>query len=173
MFRVETRGGASVVWRQSETAADEPTGSYAPRGKWSAGGRGFRSRAYAHVSEGAASGTDSLTATGITTGQPTLGAPTLAQIHSLSATGITTGQPTLGSPALGVGSGAVDLVALGFITGVPLLGSPAMGQIHVLGSTGITTGVPTVGSATNTTESSVLGSRVGTKKSDYPVRRRP
>jgi hypothetical protein len=149
MFRVETRGGASVVWRQAETSVDEPTGSYAPRGKWSAGGRGFRSRAYAHVSEGAASGTNSLT-----------------------ATGITTGQPTLGSPALGAGSGTVDLVALGFITGVPSLGSPAMGQINVLGATGITTGVPTVGSATNTTESSVLGSRVGTKTSDYPVRRR-
>jgi hypothetical protein len=112
MFRVETRGGASVVWRQAETSVDEPTGSYAPRGKWFAGGRGFRSRAYAHVSEGAASGTDSLTATGITTGQPTLGTPSLGQIHSFSATGITTGVPTLGTPYITSGTGEVVLGSL-------------------------------------------------------------
>lgn len=172
MYRVETTGGsAAVAWRQSEAAPVVLT--MKRRSPWSiATAAPSHAAAYGHVSEGAASGTDSLTATGFTTGQPTLGTPSLGQIHSLSATGITTGQPAPGSPVLGVSSGTVDLVALGFVTGVPSLGSPAMGQIHVLGATGITTGVPAVGSATNTTESSVLGSRAGTKKSDYPVRRR-
>jgi hypothetical protein len=46
-------------------------------------------------------GTDNLTATGITTGTPTLGAPSLAQIHALLALDLDGGTPVLDAPALG------------------------------------------------------------------------
>lgn len=65
MFRIESRGGA-IVWRQGDVASappPAPTGGYAPRGKWSAGGRGVRARGYSHVSEGASTGNQTLTAT--------------------------------------------------------------------------------------------------------------
>jgi len=148
MFLIQSRGGGSVAWRQAETVlVDEPTGSYAPRGKWSAGGRGFRARAYSHVSEGASSGA-----------------------NNLSATGITTGEPTLGSPVLDGTPGAVDLLGVGTTTGAPTLGNPAIGQTHVLAAVGITTGAPVVGIAPPSGGPAVLGSLRGTKKRNYPQR---
>ena len=74
--------------------------------------------------EAAASGTDNLTATGITTGSPTLSSPALTQLHALLAVGLSTGTPTLGSPAL---TQLHALLALGISTDLPSLGSPALG----------------------------------------------
>ena len=144
-------------------------------------------------SEGSGGGTDSLTATGITTGQPTLGSPAIGQRHALTASGVTTGQPTLGSPSIGqrhvlsvvgittgqpaIGSptlngvpGAVDILAVGIATAAPTLGTPALGQRHVLAAVGITTGAPVVGNAPPAAGPAVLGSLSGTKKRSYPQR---
>jgi hypothetical protein len=192
MFRIESRGRA-VVWRQAETAPPSSTGTFAPRGKWSVVGRGFRARAYSHVSEGASSGTNNLSATGITTGQPTLGAPVIGQIQALAPDAITTGQPTLGLPAIGqihlvvaigltaglptLGApvldgtpGAVDLLGVGTTTGAPTLGTPSIGQAHVLAAVGITTGAPVVGVAPPSGGPAVLGSLRGTVRKSYPQR---
>ena len=172
MFRIESRGGA-IVWRQGDIPSappPAPTGSYAPRGKWTAGGRGSRARAYSHVSEGASSGTNSLTANDLTTGQPTLDSPVIGQNHALAATGITTGQPTLDSPVLNGTAGSVSLVANSISTGAPTLGAPTLGQIHILVASGITTGAPTVGIAPTSVPAVVLGSLVGTVQTGYPRR---
>lgn len=192
MFRIESRGRA-VVWRQEETAPPSSTGTFAPRGKWSVVGRGFRARAYSHVSEGASSGANNLSATGITTGEPTLGTPVIGQIQSLAPDAITTGQPTLGLPAIGqihfvvaselaagqpsIGSpvldgtpGAVDLLGVGTTTGAPTLGNSAIGQTHALSAVGITTGAPVVGVAPPSGGPAVLGSLRGTKNRNYPQR---
>lgn len=91
---------------------------------------------------GAASG-DNLTATGVDTGTPSVGSPTIGQVHVLTATGVATGTPSVGSPSLGQ---AHNLTATGVATGSPSVGSPAVGQVHVLTATGIATGTPSVGS---------------------------
>ena len=44
--------------------------------------------------------TYNLLADSISTGSPTLGTPSIGQVHVLAASGITTGAPTLGTPAL-------------------------------------------------------------------------
>lgn len=115
-----------------------------------------------------ATGTDSLTATGVATGAPSVGSPALGQIHALAATGVATAAPSVDSPALGqihaltatgvatgtpsVGSPALDaaggtdaLTATGVASGAPTVGTPALGQAHALTATGIATGAPAVG----------------------------
>lgn len=89
------------------------------------------------------SGTDSVTPTGVDTDAPTVGTPSVGQVHALTATGVDTGAPTVGSPAAGQ---AHALTATGVDTGAPTAGTPAVGQVHVLVATGIATGAPTVGS---------------------------
>jgi hypothetical protein len=89
------------------------------------------------------SGTNAVTATGVDTGAPTVGTPSVGQVHALTATGVDTGAPTVGSPAAGQ---AHALTATGVATGAPTVGTPAVGQVHVLVATGIATGAPTVGS---------------------------
>lgn len=83
----------------------------------------------------------SLTATGIATSAPTVGAPAIGQVHALTATGIATGAPTVGTPAIG----QVHVLAATGITASPTVGTPAIGQTHVLTATGITA-TPSVGS---------------------------
>lgn len=92
----------------------------------------------------AGSGTNALTATGISTGAPTVGTPALGQIVDLSAVGIATGAPTVGTPAIGQ---VHDLAAVGIDTGAPTVGSPAVMDFGVdaLDANGISTGTPTVG----------------------------
>lgn len=106
-----------------------------------------------------------LTATGITTGAPTLDTPTIAQIHALTAAAITTAAPTVatatigqvhalaasgiatGAPVLDTPSmaGTAALTASGITTAAPTLGTPALGQVHALSASGITTGAPALG----------------------------
>ena len=83
-----------------------------------------------------------LTATGITTGTPTLDAPTIGQVHALSAAGTTAGAPTLGTPSM---SGTAALAATAITTGAPTLGTPTLGQVHALTASGIATAAPTLG----------------------------
>jgi len=90
-------------------------------------------------------GTDALTANGITTGTPTLGSPTLGQVHALTGTAITATTPVLGHPVIGQ---VHILTTAGIIAGAPDLGTPAIGQVHVLTATAIATGAPAVGSPT-------------------------
>lgn len=88
-------------------------------------------------------GTDALTATGISTGAPSVGSPAIGQIHALSATGIATGAPSVGSPSLGQ---VHSLTAIAIATAATSVGSPALGQVHVLTATAVATGTPSVGS---------------------------
>lgn len=92
----------------------------------------------------AASGGGGLTATGVSSGTPTVGSPALGQVHTLTATEVNSGTPTVGSPALG--GGTVALTATGVASGTPSVGSPAVGQRHTLTATGVATATPSVGS---------------------------
>lgn len=84
-----------------------------------------------------------LTATGIATGAPSLGTPTLGQVHALGATGFTC-SPVVGTPTLWSG-GTDELEALGVATGAPTVGVPTLGQTHALIAEAIAFGVPSVG----------------------------
>ena len=98
--------------------------------------------AYLWSAEPPASGAHDLTATGLTTGAPALGAPALGQIHALAATGVVAGAPALGTPALGQ---MHALTATGAAVGAPVLGAPTLGQSHALTAAGITAGAPIAG----------------------------
>jgi hypothetical protein len=87
-----------------------------------------------------------LTATGIATGAPALGTPTLGQVHALGATGITC-SPVVGTPVLWSG-GIDDLEASGIAVGAPTVGVPTLHQVHALLSVAIAAGAPSVGSPT-------------------------
>jgi hypothetical protein len=87
-----------------------------------------------------------LTATGIATGAPALGTPTLGQVHALGATGFTC-SPVVGTPTLWSG-GIDDLEALGVATGAPTVGVPTISQVHALLSVAIAAGAPSVGTPT-------------------------
>jgi hypothetical protein len=93
------------------------------------------------VFEITAGGVDNLTATGITTGAPSVGTPNIGQVHALSGTGITTGAPILGAPTIGQ---IHALTATGIATGAPTIGTPAIAQVHALTGQGIATGAPTL-----------------------------
>lgn len=80
-----------------------------------------------------------LTATGVTAGSPSLGAPALGQTHGLTATGVTSGAPSVPTATLGQLHG---LMATGIAAGTPTLGTPALGQKHVLTATGVMAGTP-------------------------------
>lgn len=86
-----------------------------------------------------------LAATGIDTGAPTVGTPTLTEVKTIgvfdSGFGPVAGLPIASTPAAGVNA----LTATGIATGAPTVGTPAIGQVHVLTATGIATGAPTVG----------------------------
>lgn len=86
-----------------------------------------------------------LTATGITTGAPTVGTPAITQEHALTATGVDAGAPVLGAPALAEAAGTDALTATGITTGSPTLGAPAFGQEHAFTATGVSAGAPTLG----------------------------
>jgi len=97
-----------------------------------------------------------LTSTNITTGAPTLGAPTLESIgnaDNLTATNIVTGAPTLGAPTVGIVYVIDDIIlewadavhaltATNIITGVPTLGAPTIDPVHKINAAGILTGLP-------------------------------
>lgn len=94
---------------------------------------------------GAASGaTDhALTASTLTGGTPTLGAPALGQDHALTASTLTSGAPTLGAPAVSQD----HVLTVTALTGAnPTLGAPVLSQTHVLTATALTFGAPTLGS---------------------------
>lgn len=80
-----------------------------------------------------------MTAVGITTGAPVLGALMLVQSHSLTASGLVVGAPVPSAPALGQ---AHALSASGPTTGAPLVGTPALGQRHALTASPLVTGAP-------------------------------
>lgn len=86
-------------------------------------------------------GQHDLTAVGVTTGAPTVGAPALAQVHALVAAALTAGAATLGAPAI---TQVQVLAATGIATSAPTLAAPALGQVHALTATGAATGAPTL-----------------------------
>jgi hypothetical protein len=88
------------------------------------------------------SGTDALTATGISTGAPSVGSPALGQIHALAATAVATGASSVGSPSVGQ---VHSLTAIAIATAAPSVSSPALGQVHALAATAVATGSPSVG----------------------------
>ena len=83
-----------------------------------------------------------LTATAITTGAPSVGAPTIGQVHALTASGITTGAPVLDTPSM---AGGASLTATNIVTGALSVGAPVIGQVHALNVAGIATGAPVLG----------------------------
>jgi hypothetical protein len=91
-------------------------------------------------------GQHDLTATGVTTGAPTVGAPALAQIHALVAAALTAGAVTLGAPAVGQ---VHALTATGVVTGDPTLGAPTAGGAPPddLTATDLSAGAPTLAAA--------------------------
>lgn len=89
--------------------------------------------------------THSLTATGIDTGAPTVGSPSLTQLHVLTPSGIATSAPSVGTPAV---TQVHSLTAVG-LTASPGGGTPVITQVHALTATGITAS-PVVGTPTLT-----------------------
>jgi hypothetical protein len=114
-----------------------------------------------------------LTATGVSSGTPTVGTPALTQSHTLVATGVATDTPTVGSPELtsapaetpgyawepgswvegswaegswGEETEPTALTADSVSAGTPTVGQPALTQSHTLTATGVDAGTPTVGS---------------------------
>ena len=86
------------------------------------------------------------TATALITTAPTLGTPTLNQVQILTAQELTTGPPTLGTPELTENAQGEDaLTAASMTAGTPTLGTPAIGQIHGLTATAVASGTPTLG----------------------------
>jgi len=137
---------------------------------------------------------DELSATGIDTGAPTLGAPVLGQVHALTAPTLDTGAPVLGTPAVGQmhvlsasnlsagapvpGSPAIlqthALTASGIATAAPDVASPALGQVHALAAPGITTGAPVLDnpaldSSSATDSLSAAGITTGVPTLDSPA----
>jgi len=90
-----------------------------------------------------ASNTDDLTATDITTGTPTLEAPTIAQVHALAATHLTSAAPTIDEPVLDEPA-ADNLVAADITAATPTLDEPTIGQSHALAATALTSAAPTI-----------------------------
>lgn len=72
--------------------------------------------------------------TGIATGAPTVGTPSITQNHALTATGIATGAPTVGTPTL-TETGAFPAESIA--TGAPTVGTPTLAQLHALIANGI------------------------------------
>lgn len=107
MFIVHSRGGRLVAWRQAESAPASATGTYAPRGKWSAVARGqSRAVSYARTAD-------------TTSGQQSLNAALLNNANAFGSHAITiTGGPqslaatlvtslnSFGAHSLGLSSGA-------------------------------------------------------------------
>jgi len=85
---------------------------------------------------------DDLSADSVSTDAPTVGTPTLAQIHALDAESIDVGAPTVGTPTL---AQIHALDAAGSDDGAPTVGTPTLAQIHALDAAGIDAGAPTVG----------------------------
>jgi hypothetical protein len=112
------------------------------------------------------SGSTSLTATGITCGNPTTGTPAITQSHTVAATALSISNVTFGAPALSqahsvsatplsisnVTFGSPSVSQVHSLTATPLsisnpsLGSPSLGGSGSLFATALTTGSPTVGS---------------------------
>jgi hypothetical protein len=86
--------------------------------------------------------TDELTAASIATGAPSVGSPTLAQVHALDASDVATDAPVLGSPAI---TQVHALTAGNIATGSPATGTPQITQAHALKAGSIATGAPTTG----------------------------
>lgn len=71
----------------------------------------------------AGAGTDALTANSIASGTPSVGTPTLGQVHTLTATSVSSGTPSVGSPAIG----QVHALAAGDVSaGTPSVGAPEL-----------------------------------------------
>ena len=84
------------------------------------------------------------TASPITTGQPVVGASTVAQDQDLSADGLTTGSPVIASSTFIQGH---DLSPTAITTGQPVVGSPTITLTTAIIADDITAGSPIVGSA--------------------------
>ena len=155
----DERAGISAAW----LAVQYKLGNAGTTVGWTDANSGLRNLVVAfEVAEGS-SGTDDLVADNVETGSPTLGTPTLGQVHALGA-GMSIGLPTLDAPVLGqvhgltptgvaTGSPTLDTPVVGqvhpftpteLITGSPDVGEPTFGQIHALTTNGITTGAPVV-----------------------------
>lgn len=65
----------------------------------------------------------------------------MAATHALTATGVDTGAPSVGTPSIGQ---THVLTASGVDVGAPSVGTPSIGQTHVLTATGVSTGAPTI-----------------------------
>jgi hypothetical protein len=86
-----------------------------------------------------------LTATGIATGAPSVGAPALAQTHAFVATEVAAGAPVTGAPTLAV---VHALAAVGVSAGAASVGAPALAQTHALATTAVAAGAPMTGAPT-------------------------
>jgi hypothetical protein len=86
-----------------------------------------------------------LTATGIATGAPSVGAPALAQTHAFVATEVAAGAPVTGAPTLAV---VHALAAVGVSAGAASVGAPPLAQTHALAATEVAAGGPVTGAPT-------------------------
>jgi hypothetical protein len=88
-----------------------------------------------------------LTATGIATGAPSVGSPTIGQVHILTATGVANAAPSVGTPTVGQEH---DLTASAVSAGTPTVGSPTAAEIVIdeLEAAGIATAAPSIGAPT-------------------------
>lgn len=86
--------------------------------------------------------TDTLTGSDVV-GLFSAGAPALGQSHVLTATGISSGSPTVGSPLANSA-----LAPISISTGAPTVGTPTIGidQVFQLIATALVLGTPAVGS---------------------------
>ena len=85
-----------------------------------------------------------LTATGITAGAASVGAPAIGQTHALAANAIAAGAASAGAAALGQ---THALSATGIVTGAPVTGTPSLAHVYALAAVGIVTGAPVVDAA--------------------------
>ena len=85
-------------------------------------------------SQGNEGGNDSLTASGITSGAPSVGTPSITQNHAFAASSITSGFPVLGQPSIPT-DGNHDLTASGIDAAPPVVGSPVLTALQgILGA---------------------------------------
>ncbi len=99
-----------------------------------------------------------LTATGIAAGAPSVGAPGIAQVHILTATAVDAGSPSLGAPA------ATEITALpnatAIATGAPSVGTPDLAQVHALTATTLLAGAPSLATPALTQEHALAATAI-------------
>jgi hypothetical protein len=88
---------------------------------------------------------DTLTASDVTSGTPTVDSSTIGQVHALTASDVISGVPTLDTPTLGQSH---VLTSSDVTSGVPTIDTPSLAQIHTLTSSDVLSGTPTIDAST-------------------------